>query len=89
MTHYTEANVLLRFRSDQPLSYDDVRHRLQLCGMADLAEYVVVDWPKPITGGWTTMWQLMDAQAKIFTALSGTTRPRPDDLAEDKRTFCA
>jgi hypothetical protein len=45
MVYYTEVPVMLRFRSKEPIGYDALSHRLQLSGLEDLAEFVILERP--------------------------------------------
>ena len=49
MTVYTEVPVLLRFRSQEPLSFDEVRYRMQMSNLKDLAWFEVLEIPKSVT----------------------------------------
>ena len=73
MSHYTEVPVVLRFRSQAPLSVDDVSHRLQTSRIDELAEFVIVEQPKAASHqGWTAMHKQMEM---LNQAWPGPTRP--------------
>lgn len=77
MSHYTEVPVVLRFRSQNPITYDGLRHRLQMCGMDDLAEFVIVERPKDVSEqGWTMMHKQMEAQNAALDMIEGAFRHR-------------
>lgn len=66
MTTY-EVTVTLRFRSDTPIRYDDVRHRLQLSHMKNLAWFEVLGFPKEVPTD--PLDAAMEAQTKIVDSI--------------------
>ena len=64
---YSEAPVLLRFRVVHVIWYDELRHKLQLCGMEHLCEFVVLERPKDTSAEpWAAGQRQLDAIATVL-----------------------